>query len=313
MELSKIETDPASLNSSWSNLGEFQNISEPPGNHTFQSESQKPPFNLENHPVERSITNTDGISSSLLGFLSQGPDNSGIDGEFNDRNPFDHASSVAANGLYMLSQSSHQETPNKLMNNGMDPVSGGLDLTSADRVGLLPSSPSMEEPCNVNNEKMSTRLKATMKVDGTENEDNLKPEKQTGSSRSNSNSKKNETDDEKRRNFLERNRQAALKCRQRKKQWLSNLQAKVDFYGSENDALSAQISQMREEIVNLKTILLAHKDCSVARANGGLGVRLTNLSSSSAGPDFSQPPLPQHQAAQQPRSHSRQGIDIIQY
>lgn len=61
---------------------------------------------------------------------------------------------------------------------------------------------------------------------------------------------------------------AALKCRQRKKQWLANLQAKVEIFSSENDALSAQVTQLREEIVNLKTILLAHKDCPVSQAQG---------------------------------------------
>jgi len=76
------------------------------------------------------------------------------------------------------------------------------------------------------------------------------------------------TDEEKRRNFLERNRVAALKCRQRKKQWLANLQAKVEMYGTENDALNATVQQLREEIVSLKTLLLAHKDCPVARSNG---------------------------------------------
>lgn len=85
-----------------------------------------------------------------------------------------------------------------------------------------------------------------------------------GSSRRNS---KNETDEEKRKSFLERNRQAALKCRQRKKQWLSNLQAKVEFYGNENEILSAQVSALREEIVSLKTLLIAHKDCPVAKSN----------------------------------------------
>ncbi|WBW71154.1 DNA-binding transcription factor, Atf-CREB family Atf1 [Schizosaccharomyces osmophilus] len=78
---------------------------------------------------------------------------------------------------------------------------------------------------------------------------------------------KNETDDEKRKSFLERNRQAALKCRQRKKQWLSNLQAKVEFYGNENEILSAQVSALREEIVSLKTLLIAHKECPVAKGN----------------------------------------------
>ncbi|KAH6652684.1 Aft1 HRA domain-containing protein [Truncatella angustata] len=76
------------------------------------------------------------------------------------------------------------------------------------------------------------------------------------------------TDEEKRKNFLERNRVAALKCRQRKKQWLANLQNKVEIFSSENDALTAQISQLREEVVNLKTLLLAHKDCPVTQQQG---------------------------------------------
>ncbi|RJE16935.1 Transcription factor, partial [Aspergillus sclerotialis] len=83
------------------------------------------------------------------------------------------------------------------------------------------------------------------------------------------------TDEEKRRNFLERNRVAALKCRQRKKQWLANLQAKVELFTSENDALTATVTQLREEIVNLKTLLLAHKDCPVSQAQG-LGPLMMN-------------------------------------
>ncbi|KAF6826947.1 bZIP transcription factor [Colletotrichum musicola] len=81
-------------------------------------------------------------------------------------------------------------------------------------------------------------------------------------------SKSKMTDEEKRKNFLERNRVAALKCRQRKKQWLQNLQNKVELYSSENDALTAQITQLREEVVNLKTLLLAHKDCPVTQQQG---------------------------------------------
>ncbi|EPE05003.1 bzip transcription factor [Ophiostoma piceae UAMH 11346] len=76
------------------------------------------------------------------------------------------------------------------------------------------------------------------------------------------------TEEEKRKNFLERNRVAALKCRQRKKQWLQNLQTKVDMYTSENETLASQITQLREEIVNLKTMLLAHKDCPVTQQQG---------------------------------------------
>ncbi|KAI4106279.1 MAG: hypothetical protein L6R37_002261 [Teloschistes peruensis] len=76
------------------------------------------------------------------------------------------------------------------------------------------------------------------------------------------------TDEEKRKNFLERNRVAALKCRQRKKQWLANLQAKVEIFSSENDTLSAQVNQLRDEIMQLKGLLVAHKDCPIAQAQG---------------------------------------------
>jgi ATF/CREB family transcription factor len=64
------------------------------------------------------------------------------------------------------------------------------------------------------------------------------------------------------------NRVAALKCRQRKKQWLANLQQKVEIFSTENDALAATVTQLREEIVGLKTLLLAHKDCPVSQAQG---------------------------------------------
>ncbi|KAK4236684.1 Mis12-Mtw1 protein family-domain-containing protein [Achaetomium macrosporum] len=82
------------------------------------------------------------------------------------------------------------------------------------------------------------------------------------------NSKQKMTDAEKRKNFLERNRVAALKCRQRKKQWLANLQSKVEMYSHENEHLNTQIAQLREEVVNLKTLLLAHKDCPVTQQQG---------------------------------------------
>ena len=64
---------------------------------------------------------------------------------------------------------------------------------------------------------------------------------------------------------------AALKCRQRKKQWLSNLQAKVELFSTENDALSQSVTQLREEIVNLRSLLLAHRECPVAVQQGLAG------------------------------------------
>ncbi|KFY78669.1 hypothetical protein V498_09061, partial [Pseudogymnoascus sp. VKM F-4517 (FW-2822)] len=84
------------------------------------------------------------------------------------------------------------------------------------------------------------------------------------------------TDEEKRKNFLERNRVAALKCRQRKKQWLANLQQKVEIFSSENDQLSNQLASLREEVIQLKTRLLAHKDCPVSQSQA-MGGYLGNI------------------------------------
>ena len=61
---------------------------------------------------------------------------------------------------------------------------------------------------------------------------------------------------------------AALKCRQRKKQWLSSLQQKVDWYTRENEMLSSEVGQLREQVTALKMLLAAHKDCPVAQQNG---------------------------------------------
>ncbi|PKS07597.1 hypothetical protein jhhlp_006203 [Lomentospora prolificans] len=107
---------------------------------------------------------------------------------------------------------------------------------------------------------------AAMSADDGESDDDDMNDK----SKEEHGSKSKMTDEEKRRNFLERNRVAALKCRQRKKQWLASLQSKVELFSNENEALTAQIAQLREEVVNLKTLLLAHKDCPVTQQQASL-------------------------------------------
>ncbi|KAL2687213.1 hypothetical protein Neosp_004766 [[Neocosmospora] mangrovei] len=128
--------------------------------------------------------------------------------------------------------------------------------------------PPVRQPANKKT-KTNNAVAMNGSMDYSDDEANMKHEE--------GGSKSKMTDEEKRKNFLERNRVAALKCRQRKKQWLANLQTKVEMFSTENDALTAQINQLRDEVVNLKTLLLAHKDCPVTQQQGLQGSYIAHM------------------------------------
>ncbi|KAF5905843.1 cyclic AMP-dependent transcription factor ATF-2 isoform X1, partial [Clarias magur] len=73
----------------------------------------------------------------------------------------------------------------------------------------------------------------------------------------------NEDPDEKRRKFLERNRAAASRCRQKRKVWVQSLEKKAEDLGSMNTQLQNEVTLLRNEVAQLKQLLLAHKDCPV--------------------------------------------------
>lgn len=68
---------------------------------------------------------------------------------------------------------------------------------------------------------------------------------------------------EKRRQFLERNRVAALKCRQRKKQLFRKMEDELAFYSSGYRELLAQVTLLHDQLLQLRNIVLGHKDCPV--------------------------------------------------
>ncbi|RLV93089.1 Transcriptional regulator SKO1 [Spathaspora sp. JA1] len=77
-------------------------------------------------------------------------------------------------------------------------------------------------------------------------------------------------DDDKRKNFLERNRVAASKCRQRKKQLVQKMEEELEFYSNGYRELSAQVTQLHEQLLNLRAIVSGHKDCTLlAQSVGG--------------------------------------------
>ncbi|KAL7276109.1 hypothetical protein RUND412_000899 [Rhizina undulata] len=65
----------------------------------------------------------------------------------------------------------------------------------------------------------------------------------------------------KRKKFLERNRVAASKCRQKKKMWMQDLEENARSRQQESKYLHGQVSELRDELLKLKTELLSHDGC----------------------------------------------------
>ncbi|XP_034456225.1 cyclic AMP-responsive element-binding protein 5-like [Hippoglossus hippoglossus] len=69
--------------------------------------------------------------------------------------------------------------------------------------------------------------------------------------------------DERRQKFLERNRAAATRCRQKRKVWVSSLEKKAEELTHTNLQLQNEVTSLRSEVGQLKQILLTHKECPV--------------------------------------------------
>ncbi|XP_018605968.1 cyclic AMP-responsive element-binding protein 5-like isoform X2 [Scleropages formosus] len=72
-----------------------------------------------------------------------------------------------------------------------------------------------------------------------------------------------EDPDERRRKFLERNRAAATRCRQKRKVWVMSLEKKAEELTQTNMQLQNEVTMLKTEVTQLKQLLLTHKDCPV--------------------------------------------------
>ncbi|KAJ2663198.1 hypothetical protein IWW48_001519 [Coemansia sp. RSA 1200] len=72
---------------------------------------------------------------------------------------------------------------------------------------------------------------------------------------------KSGNDRERRRKFLERNRIAASKCRQKKKMWVQELERRAEDATMQNRSLHIAVAQLKEEVLILKNQLLTHHNC----------------------------------------------------
>jgi hypothetical protein len=64
-----------------------------------------------------------------------------------------------------------------------------------------------------------------------------------------------------RKKLLEKNREAAYRCRQKKKRWVNELEEKSENMEHKNKELQEQVAQLREESIYLRNLLLTHGNC----------------------------------------------------
>lgn len=188
-----------------------------------------------------------------------------------------NAASQAANGLFLLSQAHHELSKREEAAEGRTPpsgpnrsVSGGKSNGAGQKRKSDAGAPkppakkgkkgaaagaaagaitTMTPPKNVTKQESTSPNFSQMTDDDDEEklDANGKPE----------------TEEDKRKNFLERNRQAALKCRQRKKAWLGELQNKVEGMSVENERLQHTIQTLHDEVGRLNAIIMQHRDCGL--------------------------------------------------
>ena len=68
--------------------------------------------------------------------------------------------------------------------------------------------------------------------------------------------------DPKRSKYLERNRIAASKCRQKKKAWVSDLETQKSELEDTNRVLQRECTDLVEQVTQLKNELMAHAGCA---------------------------------------------------
>ncbi|CAI2165621.1 16783_t:CDS:2 [Funneliformis geosporum] len=272
-------TQNSSLSSSFMNvmtLSNAANATDPFGRNVFAQNVQKPLTDSDRKTISDSVTSVSGASTSQPGVLQSGVNATNLLGITNGSNTVAPSASVMVTNP--LGQTVMVANPalnrNMLASNQQDTINRNVSMMSDTIMPKTENDDFTDSAIILNNGTHSNGISSNIshhKGSVLTAEDSLISE-QPPSKKNGQKSKSDMTDEEKRRNFLERNRQAALKCRQRKKQWLANLQAKVEYLTNDNETLQNQAQSLREEILNLKTLLLAHKDCPIAQANGVMGL-----------------------------------------
>lgn len=112
-----------------------------------------------------------------------------------------------------------------------------------------------------------------------------------------------------RQSHLEKNRVAAHKCRQRKKEYIGSLEGRARVFSAKNKALKENVALLREEVLSLKNEVLRHAGCGFWAVDEYLARCAGDLLGMEA-PNTSRTDSMQHQHMKQ-RQNSNESVSSI--
>ncbi|KAG0734332.1 hypothetical protein G6F16_003963 [Rhizopus arrhizus] len=177
-----------------------------------------------------------------------------------EMNPFDcnfHSPTVLTKEHKWAPVSPKQEPilspPTPPMSLSQSPTNSSVSLTISPRNSLADIQ---EEPVA----RRTMRTTRSKKAKSTDDEEEEYKPKSTGG-RKRRIVFEGEDAEERRKKFLERNRVAAYKCRQKKKTWMQELEQRAEMSASRNEELREMVAQLKEESMYLRNLLLSHGNC----------------------------------------------------
>ncbi|GAN00580.1 hypothetical protein MAM1_0001d00002 [Mucor ambiguus] len=140
-----------------------------------------------------------------------------------------------------------------------------VEFAASNTHGLSPTT-SFDESAQRRRSNSSTRNTKSRTTSYEEMDDYYQPIETTNTKSSQSGRKRRivfEGDDaeDRRKKFLERNRVAAYKCRQKKKNWMQELEQKAEIQNNQNEELRNLVALLKEESMYLRNLLLTHGNC----------------------------------------------------
>ncbi|KAI9779704.1 MAG: hypothetical protein M1839_007202 [Geoglossum umbratile] len=115
-------------------------------------------------------------------------------------------------------------------------------------------------------------------------------------------------DDVKRSRFLERNRLAASKCRQKKKEWTKGLEERARSLQNEKLQLQLMVGSLKSEMIYVREELLKHGNCDCRRIRDYLNNEVNALAQNQGQLSYSVRDFPSRQCSMTPSTNgSRKG------